>query len=30
MSGYYSLTQWNGISQNPVFIGLANFKTIFS
>ena len=30
MSGYYSLTEWNGISRNPVFIGLANFKTIFS
>ena len=30
MSGYYSLTEWNGISRNPVFIGLTNFKTIFS
>ncbi|MBR1559911.1 MAG: sugar ABC transporter permease [Clostridia bacterium] len=30
MSGYYSLTEWNGISRNPVFIGLQNFKTIFS
>ena len=30
MSGYYSLTEWNGISKEPVFIGLANFKTIFS
>ena len=30
MSGYYSLTEWNGISRNPVFIGLENFKTIFS
>ena len=30
MSGYYSLTEWNGISRNPVFIGLENFRTIFS
>jgi raffinose/stachyose/melibiose transport system permease protein len=30
MSGYYSLTEWNGISKDPVFIGFANFKTIFS
>ena len=30
MSGYYSLTEWNGISRNPVFVGLANFRTIFS
>lgn len=30
MSGYYSLTEWNGISRDPVFIGLENFKTIFS
>jgi raffinose/stachyose/melibiose transport system permease protein len=30
MSGVYSLTEWNGISRNPVFIGLENFKTIFS
>lgn len=30
MSGYYSLTEWNGISKAPVFIGLANFKTIFA
>jgi raffinose/stachyose/melibiose transport system permease protein len=30
MSGYYSLTEWNGISRNPVFIGFENFKTIFS
>lgn len=29
MSGYYSLTQWNGIAKDPVFIGLANFKAIF-
>jgi raffinose/stachyose/melibiose transport system permease protein len=30
MSGYYSLTEWNGISKDPVFIGLSNFKTIFA
>lgn len=30
MSGYYSLTEWNGISQHPVWIGLDNFKRIFS
>lgn len=30
MSGYYSLTEWNGISKEPKFIGLANFKTLFS
>ena len=30
MSSYYSLTEWNGISRNPVFIGLQNFKNIFS
>lgn len=30
MSGYYSLTEWNGISKDPVFIGLGNFKTILS
>lgn len=30
MSGYYSLTKWNGISKDPVFIGLENFKTLFS
>lgn len=30
MSGYYSLTEWNGISRDPVFIGLANFKKLFS
>ena len=29
MSGYYSLTKWNGISKEPQFIGLENFKTIF-
>lgn len=30
MSGYYSLTEWNGISKAPVFIGLDNFKKLFS
>lgn len=30
MSGYYSLTKWNGIAKEPVFIGFENFKTIFS
>lgn len=29
MSGYYSLTEWNGISKAPKFIGLANFKALF-
>lgn len=28
MSGYYSLTEWNGIAKAPVFVGLENFKTI--
>ena len=30
MSGYYSLTEWNGIAKDPVFIGVKNFKTIFT
>lgn len=30
MSGYYSLTEWNGIAKEPVFIGLDNFKKVFS
>jgi len=30
MSGYYSLTEWNGISKVPVFIGLDNFRDIFA
>ena len=30
MSGYYSLTEWNGIAKEPVFVGLKNFKDIFS
>lgn len=28
MSGYYSMTEWNGISKEPIFIGLDNFKAI--
>ncbi len=28
MSGYYSLTEWNGIAKEPVFIGLENFKKL--
>ena len=30
MSLYYSLTEWNGISKSPKFIGLENFKKLFS
>ncbi len=30
LSGYYSLTKWNGISKEPEFIGLQNFITIFT
>ena len=30
LSGYYSLTEWNGISKAVKFVGLANFKTLFS
>lgn len=30
MSGFYSFTEWNGISKSPKYIGLANFKEIFS
>lgn len=30
LGGYYSLTEWNGISKVPVFIGLANFRQIIS
>ncbi len=30
LSGYYSLTKWNGISRDPEFIGFQNFKTIFT
>lgn len=29
MSGYYSLTKWNGIAKEPTFIGLENFKSLF-
>jgi raffinose/stachyose/melibiose transport system permease protein len=28
LSGYYSLTQWNGIARQPVFIGLANYAEL--
>ena len=30
LSGYYSLTEWNGIAKAPVFIGLENFRTLFT
>ena len=30
LSGYYSLTEWNGIAKEPVFIGFENFKNIFA
>ena len=30
MSGYYSLTEWNGIAKDPVFIGFDNFKKILT
>ena len=30
MSGYYSLTEWNGISKEPKFVGLANFIDLFT
>jgi raffinose/stachyose/melibiose transport system permease protein len=29
LSGYYSLTEWNGIDKKARFIGLGNFKTLF-
>ncbi len=29
MSGFYSLTEWNGISKSPVFIGFDNFRKLF-
>ncbi len=29
MGGFYSLTEWNGISKAAKFVGLANFKTLF-
>lgn len=30
MSGYYSLTKWDGISKEPQFIGIQNFIDIFT
>ena len=30
LSGYYSMTEWNGISKAPVFIGFENFRAIFA
>lgn len=27
---YYSLTKWNGIAKEPVFIGIENYKTLIS
>jgi raffinose/stachyose/melibiose transport system permease protein len=30
MSGFYALTEWNGISKAPLFIGLENFRRIFA
>ena len=30
MGIYYSLTKWNGIAKEPVFIGLENYKTLIS
>ncbi|GHU25669.1 ABC transporter permease [Spirochaetia bacterium] len=30
LSGYYSFTKWDGIARAPQFIGLGNFKTIFT
>jgi raffinose/stachyose/melibiose transport system permease protein len=30
LSGYYSFTKWDGIARAPLFIGIENFKTIFS
>ena len=29
LSGYYSLTEWNGL-KTPVFIGLSNYKELFT
>jgi raffinose/stachyose/melibiose transport system permease protein len=28
LSGYYSLTQWNGIAREPMFIGLGNYAEL--
>lgn len=30
LSGYYSLTEWNGIDKQPVFVGLDNFVKLFT
>ena len=30
LSGYYSLTEWNGIAKEPVFIGIENFKNLLT
>lgn len=30
LSGFYSLTEWNGISKAPTYIGFENFRRIFS
>jgi ABC-type sugar transport systems, permease components len=30
MTARYSMTKWNGIAQNPTFVGLDNFRQIFS
>jgi raffinose/stachyose/melibiose transport system permease protein len=30
LSGYYSFTKWDGIAREPLFIGLSNFRTIFT
>ena len=30
MSGYYSMTEWNGISKDAVFVGADNFIKLFS
>ncbi len=29
-SGFYSLTEWNGIAKSATFVGLKNYKTLFS
>ena len=30
MSGYYSLTEWNGISKAAKFVGLKNYVEVFT
>ncbi len=30
LSGYYSLTKWSGLDKEPIFIGLENFKALFT